>query len=182
MRSEFLYFYPLDSRHSGRDLVPNHLTFFIFNHVAIFSPSLWPRQIVVNGSVLMEGKKMSKSLGNIIPLRKAIRMYGADTLRVSILSASELLQDADFSDSLARTTKVKLQEFYKFSLKYCDAPAASRRRIRPTGHVAPEQSSARYRADNVLHGKPTGQGGDTLLVLHSSAGHNVVSQEKGIAS
>ncbi|NHV60314.1 MAG: leucine--tRNA ligase [Candidatus Verstraetearchaeota archaeon] len=122
MRSEFLYFYPLDSRHSGRDLVPNHLTFFIFNHVAIFPPSLWPRQIVVNGSVLMEGKKMSKSLGNIIPLRKAIRMYGADTLRVSILSASELLQDADFSDSLARTTKVKLQEFYKFSLKYCDAP------------------------------------------------------------
>ncbi|MGC8935969.1 MAG: leucine--tRNA ligase [Candidatus Methanomethylicaceae archaeon] len=125
MRGEFLYFYPLDSRHSGRDLVPNHLTFFIFNHVAIFPPSLWPKQIVVNGSVLMEGKKMSKSLGNIIPLRKAIRMYGADTLRVSILSASELLQDADFSDSLARTTKVRLQEFYKFSLKYFDAPSLS---------------------------------------------------------
>lgn len=122
MRREFLYFYPLDSRHSGRDLVPNHLTFFIFNHVAIFPPSMWPRQIVVNGSVLMEGKKMSKSLGNIIPLRKAIRMYGADTLRVSILSASELLQDADFSDSLARTIRVKLQEFYDFALKYADAP------------------------------------------------------------
>ncbi|MGQ9759739.1 MAG: leucine--tRNA ligase [Candidatus Methanomethylicaceae archaeon] len=121
MRREFLYFYPLDSRHSGRDLVPNHLTFFIFNHVAIFPPSMWPRQIVVNGSVLMEGKKMSKSLGNIIPLRKAIRMYGADTLRVSILSASELLQDADFSDSLARTIKVKLQDLYDFTSKYADA-------------------------------------------------------------
>jgi len=27
-RLEFEYFYPVDSRHSGRDLVPNHLTFF----------------------------------------------------------------------------------------------------------------------------------------------------------
>jgi leucyl-tRNA synthetase len=121
MRSEFLYFYPLDSRHSGRDLVPNHLTFFIFNHLAIFPKDLWPRQIAVNGSVLMEGKKMSKSIGNIIPLRKAITIYGADTLRMSILSASELLQDADFSDALARSVRSKLQEFYCFAAQYADA-------------------------------------------------------------
>ena len=118
MRSEFLYFYPLDSRHSGRDLVPNHLTFFIFNHLAIFPKELWPRQIAVNGSVLMEGKKMSKSIGNIIPLRKAITIYGADTLRVSILSASELLQDADFSDALAKSVRSKLQEFFNFAIQY----------------------------------------------------------------
>lgn len=121
MRREFTYFYPLDSRHSGRDLVPNHLTFFIFNHVAIFPKELWPRQIAVNGSVLMEGKKMSKSFGNIIPLRKAIGIYGADTLRVSILSASELLQDADFSEALAKSVKSKLQEFYSLALQYADA-------------------------------------------------------------
>jgi leucyl-tRNA synthetase len=121
MRREFIYFYPLDSRHSGRDLVPNHLTFFIFNHVAIFPKGLWPRQIAVNGSVLMEGKKMSKSFGNIIPLRKAIGIYGADTLRVSILSASELLQDVDFSEGLAKSTRSKLQEFYSLALQYADA-------------------------------------------------------------
>ncbi|HRR55226.1 MAG TPA: class I tRNA ligase family protein, partial [Candidatus Methanomethylicus sp.] len=121
MRREFTYFYPLDSRHSGRDLVPNHLTFFVFNHLAIFPKEYWPRQIAVNGSVLMDGKKMSKSLGNIIPLRKAIKIYGADTLRVSILSASELLQDADFSDTLAKSTKTKLQDFYSLALQYADA-------------------------------------------------------------
>ena len=70
IREEFKYYYPLDSRHSGRDLVPNHLSFFIFNHSIIFPKSQWPRQIVVNGSVLMDGKKMSKSMGNIIPLRR----------------------------------------------------------------------------------------------------------------
>lgn len=121
MRAEFKYFYPLDSRHSGRDLVPNHLTFFVFNHVAVFPEEMWPRQIAVNGSVLMDGKKMSKSLGNIIPLRKAIGIYGADTLRVSILSASELLQDADFSDASARGTRSKLQEFYSLAAQYSGA-------------------------------------------------------------
>jgi leucyl-tRNA synthetase len=97
IRDEFSYFYPVDSRHSGRDLVPNHLTFFVLNHVAIFPESNWPRQIVVNGSVLMDGKKMSKSMGNIIPLRQAIRQYGADPIRLAIIISAELLADADFN-------------------------------------------------------------------------------------
>jgi leucyl-tRNA synthetase len=112
MRSEFLYFYPLDSRNSGRDLVPNHLTFFIFNHVGIFPRELWPKQIVVTGSVLMEGKKMSKSLGNIIPLKAAIRDYAVDPFRLAILSTAELLQDADFSPSLAKALRERLERLY----------------------------------------------------------------------
>jgi len=115
IREEFEYFYPLDSRHSGRDLVPNHLTFFIFNHVAIFPRENWPEQIAVNGSVLMEGKKMSKSFGNIIPLREAVRSYGADPLRLAMLIAAELLQDADFSIALTKALQEKLERFYTFS-------------------------------------------------------------------
>ena len=95
MRREFLYYYPVDTRHSGRDLVPNHLTFFVMNHAALFPEKHWPRQIVVNGSVLMDGKKMSKSMGNIIPLRGAIQKYGADPIRLGIVISAELLQDAD---------------------------------------------------------------------------------------
>src|SRR6185503_5179016 len=112
VRSEFRYFYPVDSRHSGRDLVPNHLTFFIFNHVAIFGKDNWPKQIVVNGSVLMEGKKMSKSLGNIIPLRAAIREHGADTIRVAMLVSAEILQDAYFSFDTVRGIRTKLAEIF----------------------------------------------------------------------
>jgi len=117
MRNEFTYFYPLDSRNSGRDLVPNHLTFFIFNHAAIFPKKLWPCQIVVNGSVLMEGKKMSKSFGNIIPLREAIKTYGADPFRLAVLATAELLQDADFSNSLAKSINERLERFYAFALE-----------------------------------------------------------------
>jgi len=97
IKKEFEYFYPVDSRHSGRDLVPNHLTFFVLNHVAIFPEKNWPKEIVVNGSVLMDGSKMSKSMGNIIPLRKAIAEYGADPIRLAIIISAELLQDADFN-------------------------------------------------------------------------------------
>ena len=99
----------MDSRHSGRDLVPNHLTFFVMNHVAVFPESNWPRQMVVNGSVLMDGKKMSKSMGNIIPLRKAVREYGADPIRIAILVSAELLQDADFSLESVGSIRGKLE-------------------------------------------------------------------------
>ena len=116
IRNEFLYFYPVDSRHSGRDLIPNHLSFFIFNHLAIFDRKFWPKQIVVNGSVMMEGKKMSKSLGNIIPLRQAISDYGADTIRLSILISAELLQDADFSFTIAKSIRSKLSDIYNSSI------------------------------------------------------------------
>jgi len=117
IRNEFNYFYPVDSRHSGRDLVPNHLTFFIFNHVAIFDKKKWPQQIVVNGSVLMEGKKMSKSLGNIIPLRAAIKEYGADTIRLAMLMSAEILQDADFSFDTVRGVRLKLAGIFEMAVK-----------------------------------------------------------------
>lgn len=118
IRNEFSYFYPLDTRHSGRDLVPNHLSFFIFNHVAIFDRKNWPKQIVVNGSVLMEGKKMSKSLGNIIPLRAAIRENSADAIRLAILISAELLQDADFYFDTVNGIRSKLQDIYDMGIEY----------------------------------------------------------------
>ncbi len=118
MRKEFEYWYPLDSRNSGRDLIWNHLTFFIFNHLAIFKREHWPKQIVVNGSVTMNGKKMSKTLGNIIPIKEAIKTYGADTLRLSILGSAELLSDADFSETVAKSTISRLKKIYELTKKF----------------------------------------------------------------
>lgn len=115
MQDEFMYFYPLDSRHSGRELIPNHLTFMIFNHTAIFPENLWPRQIVANGQILMEGAKMSKSFGNIIPLREALAKFGADPLRLSVLSTAELLQDADFSPTIAMAMRDRMERLYRFA-------------------------------------------------------------------
>lgn len=135
IRNDFEYFYPVDARHSGRDLVPNHLTFFVLNHVAIFPQQNWPRQIVVNGSVLMDGKKMSKSMGNIVPLRKAIKDYGADPIRMAIIISAELLQDADFNLESVNSIRSKLEDIYEDCAKYSRAPGGQGT---PTASLQPE--------------------------------------------
>ncbi len=99
LRDEFTYWYPLDVRCSGKDLIPNHLTFFIFNHVAIFPKRLWPKSIVVNGWVLREGEKMSKSKRNVLTLEDALRKYSPDGLRASLMLSAEVEQDLDFRES-----------------------------------------------------------------------------------
>ncbi len=55
IRSHFMYWYPVDLRSSGKDLVPNHLLFFLFHHVALFEEENWPRALAVNGFVSLEG-------------------------------------------------------------------------------------------------------------------------------
>ncbi|MEM4554696.1 MAG: leucine--tRNA ligase [Candidatus Anstonellaceae archaeon] len=118
MRQEFLYWYPLDSRHSATDLVHNHLTFFIFNHVAIFEERFWPKQIVTNGFVLMDGKKMSKSMGNILPLRKAIAKWGADAVRLAIVSGADLSQDTDFNQPAIEGIIARMKFLKSLAEKY----------------------------------------------------------------
>jgi len=96
-REEFEYFYPVDLRGSGKDLVQNHLIFYIYHHVAIWEDEkYWPKSIAVNGFVNVAGEKMSKSKGNIIPLRKLIENYGSDLVRINIISSAEELNDADW--------------------------------------------------------------------------------------
>jgi leucyl-tRNA synthetase len=89
------------------------LSFFVLNHVAIFDKKLWPQEIVVNGSVMMNGSKMSKSMGNIIPLRTAIREHGADPIRLAIISSAELLQDADFNMESVSGIQNKLESLFE---------------------------------------------------------------------
>lgn len=108
-RDSFEYWYPVDSRHSGADLIRNHLTVFIFTHVALFDKKFWPKQIATNGFVLMDGMKMSKSMGNILPLRKAISEFGADIVRFSVVAGAEISSDTDFNRSVAIGMKSKLE-------------------------------------------------------------------------
>jgi leucyl-tRNA synthetase len=110
IREEFLYWYPLDNRHSGKDLVPNHLTFMVFNHVAIFPEELWPKRIVVNGHIMVEGEKMSKSLGNFIPLFKAIREVGPNSLRLALTYSAEIGNDANYGREIVPVVHDKLKK------------------------------------------------------------------------
>lgn len=72
LRNEFLYWYPMDMRVSGKDLIGNHLTYCMYNHAAIFPEKHWPRSIRANGHLMLNNKKMSKSTGNFLTLVQAI--------------------------------------------------------------------------------------------------------------
>ena len=98
LRREFDYFYPVDLRNSGKDLVQHHLTFFIFHHVALFDKKYWPKSIGVNGFVNVSGTKMSKSKGNITPMDELIEKVGADLVRINVVADAEGMNDANWRD------------------------------------------------------------------------------------
>jgi len=110
MKNEFNYFYPVDLRTSGKDLVQNHLTFYLFHHVAIWeNQDYWPKGIGVNGFVNVSGTKMSKSLGNIIPLKNLVEDVGADIVRANIVASNEEMDDGDWRDENVSSYESRLQ-------------------------------------------------------------------------
>ena len=113
IRNDFMYWYPVDLRTSGKDLIPNHLLFFLFHHVAIFPETLWPRAIAINGFVSLEGEKMSKSKGPLLTLKSAVKEFGADITRLYILSTAEHVQDADWRAADVESTRKQIERFYK---------------------------------------------------------------------
>jgi len=108
MRREFAYWYPVDLRVSGRDLIQNHLLFFLYVHAAMLPRQLWPRAIRTNGHVVINNAKMSKSTGNFLTLRQAIQEYSADGMRFALAQAGDSNEDANFEHDVANAAILKL--------------------------------------------------------------------------
>jgi len=72
MKQEFDYWYPFDLRVSGKDLIQNHLVFALYNHVAVLLQSKSPLSFRVNGHMLLDNEKMSKSTGNFLTLEEGM--------------------------------------------------------------------------------------------------------------
>lgn len=108
MRRDFEYWYPLDVRISGKDLIPNHLTFFLYNHIAFFSQEYWPRGIRANGHLMLNGAKMSKSTGNFMTLDDTVKKYGADAARIALADAGDGNTDANFEEDVADNGVLRL--------------------------------------------------------------------------
>ncbi|MGA3111642.1 MAG: leucine--tRNA ligase [Candidatus Bathyarchaeia archaeon] len=115
MRSEFLYWYPFDLRNSAKELVPNHLTFCIFHHAALFPPQHWPKAMGVNGMLMVEGKQMHKSKGNFITMKGAVEKYGADATRCALLLGAEGMDDPDWRAENVGDLKTKFEALYGFA-------------------------------------------------------------------
>ena len=110
MRREFEYWYPLDLRCSAKDLIQNHLTFFLYVHTALFPREYWPRAVRINGHLMLNGEKMSKSTGNFLTLADAIRKFGADATRIALADAGDGMEDANFEETVANANILRMYE------------------------------------------------------------------------
>jgi methionyl-tRNA synthetase len=88
-------FWPPDLHVMAKDILKFH---------AIYWPALlWaagielPKQMVIHGFLLMEGQKMSKSLGNVLDPFEVIERFGADALRYYCFREVSFGQDGSVS-------------------------------------------------------------------------------------
>ncbi|BGP18709.1 hypothetical protein JCM10213_009187 [Rhodosporidiobolus nylandii] len=116
LKAEFSYFYPMDIRSSGKDLIPNHLTFCIYVHAALFGEEHWPRSMRANGHLMLNGEKMSKSTGNSLTLKDSLVKFGADATRVTLADAGDSIEDANFEEATANAAILRLHTL----IDWCD--------------------------------------------------------------
>ncbi len=120
MRREFTYWYPVDQRHTGIAHISNHLTFYVFHHIALFPPEYWPRMITLNELVIREGAKMSKSKGNVILLREIAEKYSADLFRLYAAGAANLETVLDWREKDVVTALDSLRRFVSLAKRSVD--------------------------------------------------------------
>jgi leucyl-tRNA synthetase len=123
LKHEYEYFYPFDIRSSGKDLINNHLTFAVYNHSALFGEDKWPLSMRTNGHLMLNGKKMSKSTGNLLTLRESIEKFGADATRLSLADAGDGVEDANFDEKTANANILRVHTL----LGWCEVSMAFER-------------------------------------------------------
>ena len=110
LKAEFTFWYPLDLRVSGKDLIPNHLTMSLYNHAAIWdgAKDRLPRAFFTNGHVMVDSEKMAKSKGNFITMKGAVEYWGTDATRLALAQSGDSLDDANFERNIADASILRL--------------------------------------------------------------------------
>lgn len=87
--------WPADLHIIGKDIIRFHAVYW---PAILLSAGLpLPEQLLVHGFISSGGRKMSKSLGNIVDPYKIIKKYGVEPLRYFLLSQIPTQDDGDFT-------------------------------------------------------------------------------------
>jgi len=93
---EFSTFWPADMHMVGKDILRFHAVYWpAFLMSAGIAP---PLGVFAHGWWTVEGRKMSKSLGNVVDPYEMVRRYGADAFRYFLLREVSFGLDGDFSE------------------------------------------------------------------------------------
>ncbi|MBI5892187.1 MAG: cysteine--tRNA ligase [Deltaproteobacteria bacterium] len=100
----------IDIHGGGKDLIfPHHENEIAQSEAATGKPFV--RYWLHNGFVNIEKEKMSKSLGNILAIRDALKNYSAEAIRLFLLS-SHYRSPIDYSPEYLKNAEAELDRFY----------------------------------------------------------------------
>lgn len=92
---DFKKFWPADVQIIGKDIIRFHAAIWPAMLLSMGLPLA--KQLYVHGFVNVEGKKMSKTLGNVVAPKDVVNKYGVDAFRYFFLRHIPSYDDGDFS-------------------------------------------------------------------------------------
>jgi len=101
MSENDLFFWKNSSHIIGKDILKFHAVYWPAMLMAAKLPL--PKKIFAHGWWTNEGRKISKSIGNVIDPNEMIQKFGLDQLRYFLLREVTLGQDGDFSEHSFKT-------------------------------------------------------------------------------
>lgn len=92
---DFKHYWPANTQVIGKDIIRFHAAIW---PAMLMSLNLQlPKQLYVHGFITMDGKKMSKSIGNVVSPKEIVGKYGVDAFRYYFLRHIPSYNDGDFS-------------------------------------------------------------------------------------
>lgn len=92
---EFNYWWPADLHIMAKEIVKFHAAYWPAFLMAADLPL--PKRLLVHGWITVDGKKMSKSLGNVVDPVPLAATYGIEPIKYYLLRQLPISQDGDFS-------------------------------------------------------------------------------------
>ncbi|MDE6676989.1 MAG: valine--tRNA ligase, partial [Clostridia bacterium] len=135
--ADFNYFYPTDVLVTGYDIIPFWVMRMMFSGIE-HTDKVPFRDVLIHGLVRDEqGRKMSKSLGNGIDPLEIIDKYGADSLRLSLVTGVAPGNDTRFTDTKVEASRNFINKvwnaarFVVMNAQGTDIPARDDIRLQP---------------------------------------------------
>jgi len=95
---KFEKFWPADVHVVGKDMLRFHAG--IWPGMLLSAGLELPKEIIVHGFLTVNGKKMSKSIGNTVSPLELLKKYPADSMRYFLMRAIPFGEDGDFSEKV----------------------------------------------------------------------------------
>lgn len=123
--------WPPDCHICGKDIIKFHAIFWpAFLFAADLEP---PKNILCHGHFLMDGKKMSKSLGNVIDPFEFRNKFTTDGIRYILIRDGIPSTDNNINlNSVFNTINADLSNTFGNLFQRCSAPAVNSKRVYPS--------------------------------------------------